>query len=57
VGHLRFGQAFITGEVAAHGSPVLVLLDQKGIDRAELNINSKGESPISVNGVSRPFSK
>jgi hypothetical protein len=44
-GHLRFGQTFITGEVAAHGSPALVLFDQKRNDRAELNINSKGESP------------
>jgi hypothetical protein len=33
-GHLRFGQAFITGEVAAHGSPALVLFDQKRNDRA-----------------------
>jgi hypothetical protein len=36
---------------------VLVLLDQKGIDRAELNINSKGESPHICQRVSRPFSK
>ena len=48
MGHLRFGQAFITGEVAAHGSPVLVLLDQKGIDRAELNINSKGKPGLAL---------
>ena len=35
-------------EVATHGSPALVLFDQSGKDRAELNINSKGKPGLAL---------
>jgi hypothetical protein len=34
--------------VAANGSPALVLFDQSGKDRAELNINSKGKPGLAL---------
>ena len=42
------GRARVGIGVAANGSPAVVLFDQKGNDRAELNINSKGKAGLAL---------